>query len=330
MNGCIPATSSFTSLKSTVSCEIPPIKKVAILLATYHGQHYLRDQLDSFAAQVYAHWEVWASDDGSQDDTHSILEYYRFLWGADRLSIHNGPREGFAANFLSLACKAEISADYFAYSDQDDVWEADKLVRAVNWLDSVPENVPALYCSRTRLVDEKNREIGRSPLFRKAPSFSNALVQSIAGGNTMVFNNAARSLLKIAGDQVSVASHDWWAYIVVVGCGGHIHYDSTPSVRYRQHGSNGFGSNSSIAGKLKRLSLLFTGRFRIWNDLHLSALTKLERHLTPDSKVTMERFSRARNRSLFFRVWGLAHCGVYRQTTMGNLGLIVASIFKKL
>ncbi len=98
---------------------------MAILLCTYHGQHYLAEQLDSFAAQTHANWEVWASDDGSQDDTRAILERYQRTWPAGRLSIHFGPAEGFAANFLSLTFKARIEADYFAYSDQDDVWEPD-------------------------------------------------------------------------------------------------------------------------------------------------------------------------------------------------------------
>lgn len=78
--------------------------KVAILLCTFHGQHYLADQLDSFAAQTHTNWEVWASDDGSLDDTHSILESYSSKWGQERISIHSGPAEGFVANFLSLTC----------------------------------------------------------------------------------------------------------------------------------------------------------------------------------------------------------------------------------
>ena len=170
--------------------------KVAILLCTYHGQHYLAEQLDSFAAQSHSNWEVWASDDGSKDDTHAILEAYQQKWPDGRLSIHFGPAEGFAANFLSLTCKASIDADYYAYSDQDDIWEPNKLARAVEWLNTLPENIPALYCSRTRLVDSNNNEIGVSPLFAKPPSFANALMQNIGGGNTMVFNNAARNLLR--------------------------------------------------------------------------------------------------------------------------------------
>ena len=135
-------------------------QKIAILLCTYHGQHFLADQLDSFFAQTYPNWEVWASDDGSLDDTHGMLEAYQQKWGKQRLSMHTGPAQGFAANFLSLSCDADIVADYYAYSDQDDIWEADKLQRAVAWLRSVPVDTPALYCSRALLVDIDNQPIG--------------------------------------------------------------------------------------------------------------------------------------------------------------------------
>ncbi|MBY0345241.1 MAG: glycosyltransferase, partial [Neisseriaceae bacterium] len=84
--------------------EVPSLSKVAILLCTYQGQHYLRDQLDSFANQTHANWSIWASDDGSQDETHAILMAYQAKWGSERLSIHFGPKEGFVANFLSLTC----------------------------------------------------------------------------------------------------------------------------------------------------------------------------------------------------------------------------------
>jgi hypothetical protein len=113
-------------------------------------------------------------DDGSADHTPAILEYFQAHWGEDRLSIHSGPAEGSTANFLSLTCSADIEADYFAYADQDDVWEADKLERAVAWLQSVPEHVPALYGSRTLLVDARNQHIGYSPLFEQPGGFRNA------------------------------------------------------------------------------------------------------------------------------------------------------------
>jgi glycosyltransferase involved in cell wall biosynthesis len=304
--------------------------KIAILLCTYHGQHYLAEQLDSFAAQSHPNWEVWASDDGSEDDTHAILEAYQQKWPADRLSIHFGPAEGFAANFLSLTCKASIEADYYAYSDQDDVWETDKLERAVRWLETVSPNIPALYCSRTRLVDAENNVIGLSPLFSKPPSFANALMQNIGGGNTMVFNNAARALLREAGEDTPVITHDWWAYMLVTGCGGKVFYDSYPSLRYRQHDGNLVGMNTTWAARFKRMRMLWEGRFRSWNDSNIAGLRKLQHKLTPENRETLDRFANARQMSLIPRLIHLKRSGIYRQTLFGNLGLIAAAIFGKI
>lgn len=309
---------------------LPVEPKVAVLLCTCHGQDYLAEQLDSIAAQTYPHWQVCASDDGSADDTHAILESYQRKWGADRLSISSGPVEGFATNFLTLTCKTSIQADYYAYSDQDDVWEADKLRRATDWLKTIPADVPALYCSRTQLVDADGSHLGYSPLFKKPPSFANALVQNVGGGNTMVFNNAARLLLCEAGVNVDVVTHDWWAYIVVSGCGGKIYYDTHSSLRYRQHGSNLVGANNNWPARLQRIRMLLQGRFREWSDSNIQALLKLRPRLTPENQLILDRFATARNRWFLPRVIGIKRSGVYRQTLLGNLGLAVAALFKKI
>lgn len=304
--------------------------KVAILLCTYHGLRYLAEQLDSFAAQTHTNWEVWASDDGSEDDTHIILEHYKQKWPAGRISTNFWPAEGFVANFLSLTCKARIEADNYAYSDQDDIWEVDKLERSVSWLKTIPASIPALYCSRTRLVDAENNEIGLSPLFRKPPSFANALIQSIAGGNTMVFNNAARKLLREAGENVPAISHEWWLYMVVTGCGGKVFYDTYPSLRYRQHGDNLVGMNKSWEARFKRIKMLWEDRFKKWNDSNIAALCKLQHKLTPENREILERFVKARQMNLIQRLVHLKRSGVYRQTLLGNLALIAAAILGKI
>jgi glycosyltransferase involved in cell wall biosynthesis len=310
--------------------EVNNPEKTAILLCTFHGQRYLEEQLDSFAAQTHQNWEVWASDDGSIDDTHSILAAYQNKWGIERLSFHSGPLEGFVANFLSLVCRADIAANYYAFSDQDDVWEADKLERALTWLRAIPDNIPALYCSRTRVVDAQNNEIGLSPLFKKKPSFANALVQNIGGGNTMVFNNAARELLRKAGDSLSVPVHDWWAYIAISGCGGEVHYDPKPTVRYRQHSGNLIGTNNSLQARLARLRMLFEGSFKSWTDANLAALDKLHSRLTPANREVFEQFRNARRCHLIPRLVGLKRSGVCRQTILANLSLIAAFVFNKI
>lgn len=318
------------SLKSLLHRPHPSVPKVAVLMCTMQGQHFLAQQLNSIATQTHPRWEIWASDDGSDDHTHAILEYYQSHWGTDRISIHAGPAEGSTANFLSLTCRADIEADYFAYADQDDVWEDDKLARAVAWLQTVPPEMPALYGSRTLLVDARNQHLGLSPLFEKPPSFRNALVQSVAGGNTMVFNRAARDLLRSAGDDVEAVTHDWWAYMLVSGCGGAVHYDPHPTVRYRQHGGNQFGANVNPVAQFRRARLLLQGRFRGWIDANLKALERVRHRMTPENQQVLDEFIAVRRRWLGARLPGLWRTGIRRQTLLGNIGIALAALINRL
>ena len=304
--------------------------KVAVLLCTYNGESFLGQQLDSLADQTHTQWQVWASDDGSTDTTRAILKDYAQKWKEERLQILSGPAKGYARNFLSLVCNKDLQAQYYAYCDQDDIWEPDRLARALDWIQTVPAEVPALYCARTRLVDAQNNPIGLSPLFTKLPSFANALMQNIGGGNTMLFNNATRTLLRAAGPDLSVISHDWWTYLVVTGCGGQVFYDSTPTVRYRQHQDNMFGMNCTWSARLRRIHMLWQGYFRDWNDNNIVSLAQLETLLTPQNRKILARFTAARQMSLVPRLVHLKRSGIYRQTMLGNLGLLAAAIFGKI
>ena len=304
--------------------------RLAILLGTYEGERFLAQQLESIRAQTFTDWVILASDDRSRDGTVAILESYRQAWGADRLFIRPGPARGFRSNFLSLACDASIQAEYFAFADQDDLWDSDKLAVALRWLDSIPATTPALYCARTRLIDENNRPVGYSPLFPKPFVFRNALAQSGGGGNTMVFNAAARALLVEAGADVVVQTHDWWAYILVSGCGGRVYYDPTPKVGYRQHGKNLVGSNANWMGRLRRLRRILIGHFKTMNDRNIAALQHMRHRLSPDSLRVLDEFARARDQWLVPRVIGIRRSGIYCQTAVTNFALIGATLLKKL
>lgn len=306
------------------------LPKVAILLCTYHGEHYLAEQLDSFATQTHTNWEVWASDDASVDQTLDILKSYQSAWGSEKLSIKAGPQKGFAANFLSLLCNPCIEADFYAFSDQDDVWDEKKLSAALSLLGEVPSEIPALYCGRTLLVDEQNKEIGLSPLFSRPPCFANALLQNIGGGNTMVFNRSARNLVAVAGSQLNVISHDWWTYMVVTGCGGKVFYDPVPHVRYRQHINNLAGANQGLSASLVRLKKILHGRYRGWLDINMAALDTIKSKLTAENRIILDSFSRARKKPYFIKVLAIFFSGVHRQTVLGNIGVVVASLVNRI
>ena len=307
---------------------------VAILMCTYNGEQYLDEQLLSFETQSYPNWKLYVSDDGSKDGTIALLKNYQSKWqakwGEDRLVIINGPRLGFSFNFLSLTCNPDIVADYYAWSDQDDIWLVDKIARAISQLQTKDQQRAQLYCTRTQLIDNQKTDLGFSPLFEKSPSFRNALVQSIAGGNTMVFNQTLKNDLMIAGPEVKVVTHDWWLYIVATGCGGEVIYDPQASLLYRQHGNNLIGSNNSLSARLKRIRMLFEGHFQEWNDQNTFALQRLKDHLTTENAAALSQFQQARHAWFPLRLYLLSQVGLYRQTTLGNLGLIVAAIFKRI
>jgi glycosyltransferase involved in cell wall biosynthesis len=303
---------------------------VAILLCTYNGARFLAEQLDSLESQTHQNWVVFASDDGSTDQTLEILQQYQAKWPSGKLTIRSGPQKGFSQNFLSLACDPEIKANYYAFCDQDDVWLPEKLsIALVNIAFNQQFNIPYLYCGRTYYVTENLKSCGISPLFVFPPSFRNALVQSIAGGNTMVFNAALKRLIENAGP-LDVQSHDWWVYILVTGSGGVAFYDQVGHILYRQHDGALVGANNTYYAKTKRLIMVLQGRFQNWNKKNIAALVYKSELLSELNKEILTWFCRIGTARLMERIRILGVCGVYRQTRLGTISLYIATVFNKL
>ncbi len=300
---------------------------VAILVCTFNGERFLAQQLESIARQSYPHWFVVVSDDGSSDSTMALLHEFGARWGHEKLSIQRGPGHGYAANFLAVTCDESIRADFYAWADQDDVWQEKKLEVALLRLAQTPADVPALYCGRTELIDERGEHIGFSPLLSRPLGFANALVESIGGGNTMVFNHVARQLFQRAGGVVDIVSHDWWAYLLVSGSGGRVLYDFSPTVLYRQHEANLIGATSSLHKQFGRLRRVLQGRFRGWNQKNVVALESIRLLLNEENRTRLDLFQRARHSRGLARMMWLRRSGVYRQSLGGNLGLIIATLF---
>lgn len=298
---------------------------IVVLLATYNGARFLDDQLASVAAQDWPAIDVWVSDDGSGDGTMAILEAWRGRWTKGAFSIHAGPGKGFAENFRALLAGCDRHADYYAFCDQDDIWDPDKLSRAVTVLAGTPSARPALYCSRTRLVDEGGTPIGMSPLFPRRPTFRNALVQSIAGGNTMVVDRLGFAILAESARRTSFVSHDWWAYLLISGAGGVVRYDPEPHVSYRQHPENLVGNNVGLRARAGRVRRLVAGQLSSWNAANLAALECCADMLTGDNHAVAMQFRSARRAKLPERLWGIARTRVYRQTRLQSATLWLAA-----
>lgn len=306
------------------------IGHIAILLCTYNGEKFLEEQLDSIANQTYTNWSLYVSDDGSTDGTIHKIECFKSKFPPGKVTLLQGPKQGFAKNFLSLIKRNYTAADFFAFCDQDDIWFADKLERSIKRLSNSASSQPALYCSRTRLVNMNGGVIGFSPLYSKPPSFRNALVQSLAGANTMLVNKSAKELISQTPDDAPIPAHDWLAYLLVSGAGGEIMFDKFPTLDYRQHDNNLIGSNSGITARVTRLIKMFSGRFKNWNNHNIYILEKMQTYLSTENLLHFENFCSARRSHLLHRMHFIMKSGVYRQTLAGEISLWVAVVLNKL
>ncbi|WP_279027645.1 glycosyltransferase family 2 protein [Gibbsiella quercinecans] len=301
---------------------------VAILLGARNGAEYFKEQLESFRRQTYNHWALWISDDGSTDGSQTIAaNFTRSL--EQNAHLLTGPQQGVCQNFMSLVTNTAIKAEYYAFSDQDDVWLDDKLERAVAWLSTVPPDKPALYCSRTRLIDSNGTPMGYSPGYAKAPGFGNALLQNIASGNTMVFNHRARMLLSKAS-LAPMVIHDWSLYQIVTGCGGIVHYDPQPTVLYRQHSHNVIGNSMAPWVRLRNFIAAHGGRTATWNDQNWQVLNCVSDDLTPQAKRSLEAFRRIRNSGLLGRLRLMRESGIYHQQLLGSVTTLTYVLLNKI
>ena len=302
---------------------------IAILMTTFNGELFLEDQLDSIKTQIHKNWKLFVSDDGSNDKTLSILKSYQKSWGKSKLIIHHGPKKTFSHNFLSLSTNKKIKADFYAYSDQDDLWLPSKLSVSIKALQKESSKKPLLYCGRTTYVDEHLKLKGLSPLYNKPPVFQNALVQSIAGGNTMVFNTHTKKLLEDMGKK-EIISHDWWTYLLVAAAGGRVIYDEFPHILYRQHEAGLIGANTSIYGNISRFMGLIEGRFKRWNTLHIDALTSSNIEITSFNQSILAKFVFGRIGNVFERLRMVKSIGLYRQSWQGNISLYLAALLNRI
>lgn len=324
MSNHCPVSASTPDTTQTVTGP----EHVSILLATYNGGDTLAAQLDSIARQSHGDWSLIVSDDGSCDDTTKIVRAFAEGQSSNRVALIRGPAQGSAQNFLSLL-RAAGPAPFAAFADQDDVWFDDKLARAINRLRAT--SLPAIYGSSTLITDKDLQPLRRSVQFKRPASFRNALVQNIAGGNTMVLNRKALDALQPASLMAKgIVSHDWWCYQMVTGIGGKLLYDPVPCLFYRQHSDNQIGANDSLAAQLYRIKRLLRGDFAEWRDAHFHALAATEKWLNSDAKAILASSNGLTSPHIAQRFRALRASGVYRQTCRGSAALHLAALIGRL
>lgn len=209
-------------------------KKIQILLSTYNGEKYLRQQLDSIIGQRDVDFNLLIRDDGSSDRTLKILKNYARK--DKRITFYEGKNIGASASFFELISKAG-DADYYSFCDQDDVWDDDKLISAIEAIEKKAPGHPILYYSNLKIVDE---DLHYYRMAHATPHIQDnkycAVVGNMAHGCTMVLNQEAMELIKRRTPK-ACEMHDWWVFLVL-SFFGELIYDFDGHISYRQHRDN--------------------------------------------------------------------------------------------
>ena len=305
-------------------------ERIAVVLGYYNGEKYINEQVKSIFDQSIKDIDLYISDDNSKKIFKKSLINIEKKY-MDNIFIFNRSHNlNISKNFLNTLNELPNKYNYFAFSDQDDVWFPDKLEIAIKNIAKYPQNKPVLYCSRLIVTDSDcKKQIKKSSLYKKKPSFANAIVQNIASGNTMMFNKCAKELAIKNLSNIEVAAHDWWIYQIVTASGGIVIYDPYPSIKYRQHSNNALSANNSYKERYKRIKMLLKGQYKHWNDLNTKALLSCQDTLTDENKLTLKYFVKSRESTFLLNLFYLRISKVHRQNLIGNIALIFALIIKR-
>lgn len=236
---------------------------VAIVLATYNGERFLREQLDSILAQTFEDWCIVASDDGSQDGTLEVLQDFIDAHPGKMIVLPHVGEGGACENFLDALNDAmeSTNARYFAFCDQDDFWEPNKLEDSLRKLKELEGSGgdPALVFSDAAVANDGLEVIARSffdytGVDASRIELNQLLVQNPISGAGMLFNRSLAEIVSRSSYEGRIWMHDQWVGLIAA-CFGRIAAIKEPLFKYRQHDDNAMGaiemSLKGIAGKAR-------------------------------------------------------------------------------
>lgn len=285
------------------------MKKVLVLMSTYNGENYLREQLDSILHQSYP-VDILIRDDGSNDTTLSILHEY--MKKHSNIKVLKEKNSGVVNSFFSLLTQAK-GYDYYAFSDQDDIWFKDKIECAVQHLNTMDPMKPALYASCSLLVDNAMQGEDTTQIDRRGLSFYNVMIQNLMPGHAQVFNQKLVDLVNAYPvDTSKVVVHDFWLALLGITF-GNTYFDNQYHTYYRQHGNNSIGYGHGPFGwfseRIKRILRSAAKDITIQDKLFYDTF---QEQLNEDQKRELEGMLFSQ-RNFFTRLHYLSKAKVYRQ-----------------
>ncbi|MCC9017160.1 glycosyltransferase family 2 protein [Flavobacterium lipolyticum] len=220
---------------------------IAILLSTYNGEKYLREQLESLYLQTYKEFQLFVRDDGSTDSTINILQEYKSRYSNITLFTNEGTNMGACMSFMWLL--KNVEAEYYMFCDQDDIWFSSKVQISLDALESESKRSEdkAIIVHTDLIVTDSKLDITAYSLWENDNTHPSRITRkylklvNYVTGCTMIFNRKARDLsIDYTGN---ILMHDFWISICVDSSKGAIVSLPVPTIYYRQHSNNTIGAS---------------------------------------------------------------------------------------
>ena len=258
--------------------------KVAILMASYNGQQWIDQQIESIFSQKNVEVELFIRDDKSTDET---IKKIKFLQKKKNInfSINSSKYRSATLNFLNLIMEAKLGKfNFFAFSDQDDVWLKYKVQNAIN---AMNKNKTQAYSSNIKVKINKKFILMNKSSNQK---FYDYLFEGVTGCTIVLerkaFSIVQKFLKKIKKKNLNkIWMHDWFIYFLLRSKNIPWYIDSNSYINYRQHDNNVFGTNfgiginkNKIISLKKRLKIILSGKYRK-SILDLADITKFKNHI---------------------------------------------------
>lgn len=231
-------------------------KTIVIIMATYNGEKYIEEQLQSIVNQTYKNWRMYIHDDGSTDNTVRIIQNFIIKYNNIYLVSHDNLKSAYK-NFMYLLKEYGKDADYIMFSDQDDIWAVDKVMKTYNKIIET-DNAGKPCCVFTDyelyMQGTKERRHSKTRVTSNCFSLKYLLTENCAIGATMMINRSAQKMLS-EWNLMEYGMHDWTA-MLICALFGKIGYLNDRTMLYRQHEKNVIGhSESEIEYFVKRLDV---------------------------------------------------------------------------
>lgn len=304
---------------------------VAILMATYNGEKYVGEQIDSILASSYQDFEIFIYDDGSKDNTMCILRNYESQYPSKLHAFQNENNLGVTINFLSALSRTTM--DYVMFCDQDDVWKPNKIglaLKRIRHMEAqIGKNMPLAVFTDASIADQNLNVINPS-FFRsshlnpKKTDLAHLLMENKLIGCTVMVNAALRKVLQSSNLPGRAKYHDWWIALIASSF-GKIGFVNESTLLYRQHEGNVVGGAGFLAYFKNRIANLQSQKEAV-KSLERQAgefLSLYGDQLGEEKREIIRQFAELDQLNFITKRSMLIHQGFLKTGLVRNIGLLI-------